>query len=123
MAKIVQPISLYLDGKKFAEVTSGDYNVSAGNEPLIADGGWVGESDGAITTEITPKVILVKTGMTIDPVQLLLQRRYIKAALPISGKIHEVDVKAYGTSASWDHKSGMATGDLKLRGGKPELTG
>lgn len=123
MAKIVQPISLYVDGKKFAEVTSGDYNVSKGNESLIIDGGWAGESDGATTSEITPKIIMPKTGTTVNIFSLLLSNRYIRAALPIGGQIHEVDVKPYGASISWDHKSGMASGDWKLRGGKPELVG
>jgi hypothetical protein len=123
MAAIVRPISLYLGNSKFAEVTSGDYNVTAGNESLIADGGWIGESSGAVTTEITPSIIIPVSGTTVDAVTLILQDKYIKASMLIGGKIHTVDVKANGASFKWDHKSGMCTGDLKLRGGKPQLTG
>lgn len=120
---IIRPLPLYIDGKKFAEVTSGTYRIASGDEAQIATEGYIGHSDGATTTQVTPKIIIPVRGVGITVDDMLLNKRYVTVGIPYNGKIHQIDMRIVNSEASWDFKTGAVTGDLQFEGGAPEVTG
>lgn len=120
MPETIRAPSLYLDSKKIAECSGGDFGVDAGNEVQIADGGAIGVSDGAITCKFNFNVIMPLAGMQKNVLTLLLGQSYVKMALPIAGKLVQADGKLKSGSYKWDHAKGTFTGDFSFEGLKPK---
>lgn len=120
---IIRPLPLYLDGKKIAEVSQGTYRIASGDEAQIATEGYLGHSDGATTTQVSPKCIIPVKGMQTTVDDVLINKRYVTMGIPVNGKFHQVDMRLVNAEYQWDFKTGACMGDFQFEGGAPELTG
>lgn len=116
---VIRAIPLYIDGKKVAEVSEGEYDLKSGDEAQIATDGYIGHSDGAMTVSIAPTCIVPVVGMGTAVEDALFAKKYVTAGLLVNGKFHQVDCRVVGVGYSWDWKSGKCTGKFSLEGGVP----
>lgn len=118
----IRPLPIYLDGKKAAEITKGKLSLASGDEMQIGTDGYLGHSDGATTSKVTPTVI---TPVTPGAGKLLrdamLAKKYITVGIPIEGDFLQMDMRVVSGDWDWDFKSGTTTGDLSLEGGEPAV--
>lgn len=120
---IIRPLSVYVDGDKQAEITSGSYKINSNDEAQITDGGYTGHSDGAVMAEVDVKTVVgVTTSGYKKVADAILNKRYVAVAIPIEGKAHQMVGRFKTLSADWDHKNGTTMGGLTFEGGPPRVT-
>ncbi len=120
---LIRAAPLYLNGKKIAEVTSGTYDITSGDEAQIGTDGYLGHSDGATTTKFSFDAIIPVKGMAVRVDDLIINKRYFSLGLPVNGKFQQVDARMVSASYKWDHKTGAFTGTFSAEGGAPDLLG
>ena len=69
---LIRPFPLYANGLKVAEVSGGTYEIASGDEMQIATDGYLGHSDGATTTKVSPSCIIPVKGMKVTVDSILL---------------------------------------------------
>lgn len=113
-------VPLYINGKKVAEVTKGKLSLASGDEMQIGTDGYLGHSDGAMTSKLNPTCIIPVGGMTTTALRdALFNKKYLTAGLPVDGKFMQVDMRVVSGDFDWDWKTGTITGDYSLEGGEP----
>ena len=123
---IIRAIPLFIDGKKFSEVTGGSYDIMSGAEASLgAVEGYLGHMTGWPTTKITPAVIVPIKGLSVPLDTLIISGALLQAGLAVSGttRFHTIEVVVVTLGFKWDWKTGSCTGDLTLEGGQPVLAG
>lgn len=117
---IIRPISIYVSGKKAAEVTSGSYKINTGREAVTTDGGYAGHTAGNITATISAKTLVAITTTGFADLYTVIQARgYVTMALQVESKIHQLTGAITELGAEWDHSKGSAMGDWTFQGGEP----
>lgn len=114
----VRAAPIYQNGKKVAEIESGDFEESDGGEPQITIEGYVDDSDGPITSTLTCNTILPVAGMTVN---IEVGQRYTMGMF-INGKMKQCRMKCRKAKYSTDAKNGTAKGQFEFGGGKPTST-
>lgn len=112
---IVRAAPIYLNGKKIAEIESGDFEVMDSGEPVVTIEGYQDDSDGAITSTMTCNTILPVAGMT-TPIQA--GQRYTMGIF-INGKNYQARMKCRKAKYSTDTKNGTSKGQFEFGGGPP----
>lgn len=113
---------IYAEGKKIAEIESGDYDIDSGDEQVnLTDG--VDYTNGQITTKMTCNVIVPVSGMTTRLVSYLVQKQPVLIGIFVDGQMHQVTMRPMRANYKTDSKSGKLTGSFEFNGGAPELTG
>jgi hypothetical protein len=119
----VRHASMYVAGKKVAEMFSNTYHVGSGDEPQFGDDGFQGMSDGAITTTLDCETIVPVIGTSVDILSLLLNKQDSDINLGLmSGRLHTVTMRCTEADYKSDAKTGTLTGTFKFFGGVPTLT-
>ena len=124
--EIIRAIPLYVQGKKFAEVTQGSYEIDSGAESM--DGaveGYLGHATGWLHIKVAPKVIVPIRGVSIPIVGYIVSGAVISVGLVIDGIafMHQAECIVKTLGFQWDFKSGACNGDVLFEGGAPVLTG
>ena len=120
--RTIRYYGLFLDGAKFAELYQHKHDVNANSEAVFADGGWAGQTDGAVTSQITGSYIVPVDGGVKDPVAILLSRRYVGVASLTGGKYVQNIMKFTAAGTETNSQNGTATGTFTLMGGEPSLS-
>lgn len=119
--QIIRPMSVYVNGGKAAEITSGSYKINTGREAVITDGGYSGHSAGAITCTISAKTLVATTTTGFSNLYKTIQARdHVSVAVPVEGQFHQMVGAITEIGAEWDHSKGSAMGDWTFQGGEPQ---
>jgi hypothetical protein len=120
---IIRPLSVYVNGDKQANITSGSYKINSNDEAQITDGGYSGHSDGSIMVSVDVKTLV---GVTTSGYRMvanaMLNKSYVTVAIPIEGTIHQAVGRFKELGADWDHKNGTSMGNVTFEGGVPRVT-
>ncbi len=117
----VRHASAYVGGRKVAEMFNNSYDVSSGDEPQFGDEGFVGMSDGAITTTFEFDQVVPTNGSSVLVENILLNKQDIDLAVGlINNKLHQVTVRCTGGTWKSDTKAGTLVGSFKFMGGVPK---
>lgn len=119
----VRAASLYVGGSKIAEMEGNDYDITGGDEAMFGDPGYLGHSEGAITTKVACNGILPVAGMKVSLVDLMLKKKDVSVALSlIDGRIHRITMRVTQAQVKSTHKNGMQSGSFTFEGGEPSVT-
>lgn len=119
----VRHASIWLGGRKLAEMYKTDTELASGDEPQYGDEGFVGMSDGATTTTIDFDVIVPISGMTVAVEQAILNKSDVDVTSGlINGKLWQLTMRCTKAKYSSDVKPGTLTGSFTFMGGKPSLS-
>lgn len=119
----VRHASLRANGKKIAEMYDCTYDIASGDEPQFGDDGFLGMSDGAITSQIDCTSIVPVAGMSVDIDALILNKTDVDITHSVvNGKIHQVTMRCTGANYKTDAKAGTLVGSFKFMGGVPKRT-
>lgn len=120
--QIIRPLSVYVNGDKQADITSGIYKLDANRDAQITDGGYAGHSSGAKICSIDIKQIV---GVTTTSFGILhracLNDEYVEVAVPMESDVVNFIGVIKNVSADWDHKAGTAMGSQTFEGGQVQL--
>lgn len=120
---IIRPFPLYYGTKKIAEVSSGTYDVTPGDEAQIGTDGYLGHSDGATITKIDADCIVPVKGLGVTILADMLAKKYVQVGIFADGKSQQLQMRVTHASYSWDSKTGKASGKFSFEGGSPDLVG
>jgi hypothetical protein len=124
MAKVViRNAPIYFKGKKIAEVETGSYEISSGDEPQFGTDGLLGHSSGAITTKITLNVIVPVAGISVTMTGALLAKEQVTMGILVDAKLHQIDMNPMSANFQTDSKAGKVTGAFEFNGGAPVAVG
>lgn len=115
---IVRAAPIYQNGKKIAEIESGELDVMDSGEPQVTTEGYQDDSDGAITSTLKCNTILPVAGMTVN---IIVGQRYTMGIF-INGKTQQARMKCRKATYSTDAKNGTAKGQFEFGGGPPTTT-
>lgn len=114
----VRSAPIYQNGKKIAEIESGEFEEVDGGEALITSEGYSDDSDGPITSSLTCSTILPVAGMTV---RIRVGQRYMMGIF-IDGEMKQCRMKCRKAKFSTDSKNGTARGNFEFGGGPATVT-
>lgn len=115
----VRPYSIYVNGKKFGEMHQARFTLQSGDEPAFGDGGLIGFTDGASTTNLTCQAVQPATKqMSVDLANALLNKQDMDIALPIGPNIYMVSMRCTKAEFDTDQKTGRLDGSFEFGGGE-----
>lgn len=118
----IRHASIWVSGTKVAEAYKSKKSLNSGDEPQYGDEGFVGMSDGAITTTLDFDIIVPIGGATISPEQLMLNKQDVDiTAGLVNGKIWQLTMRFTKAEYDSDAKAGTLMGNFSLFGGKPRI--
>jgi hypothetical protein len=120
---LIRPAPLYVNGKKFAEIASGTYELNSNDESQVATDGYMGHADGSMTSKVSASAIVPVKGMQVTVDTFLVNKTYVTVGIFQNGKFHQVDMRVVSNSYKWDFKNGQNQCDISFEGGQPEITG
>lgn len=125
MGERIRHTSIYLDGKKVATVQTNSYGGASGDESQIADEGYFGHTDGAMTTTLSADTIEpVRESDSKKIVKAMIDKKYLNFSVGIiSGDIHELKMRCKSYTFDGDSSAGSLTGKFEFEGGEPKITG
>lgn len=119
---IFRAFPMYINGKKVAEIHSGDNDVNNNDEAVVGTDGYAGHADGATMTRIQANAIVPVAGTQIDLDSIRKNRTYVQVDLAVNGKAQTCDMRLVNSKYSWDFKNGRAEGSFTFEGGEPDYT-
>jgi len=116
--------SLYYKGKKYAEMQSQTYSIPTNDERQIADGGYMGHSDGQTVTDLSVNAIVMVGGSSITALQDMIRKQYVDIGLGIvDGKIHRIKMRCTQAEYEGEATNGTQKVRWQFEGGEPNTTG
>lgn len=112
---------LYLGDQKFAEAHTINYTMTSGDEMQFGAEGYIGHSDGATTTKFSCTAIVPVAGTNVDVVNIIKNKEYVDAAMPLNGRFHRVSVRCVTATYDTDRKTGKLEGKFDFEGGDPNI--
>lgn len=120
----VRAASLYVNGSKVAEFEGTDYDLQGGDEAQFGAEGYIGDSEGAITTQVTATGVIPVSGTKVDLIGIFLRKEDVSIGLnAISGKLHKIDMRCRNINVKSSHRNGTMNGTFTFGGGEPKVTG
>ena len=120
---LVRHASLYVGGAKVAEMYESTYDIASGDEPQYGDLGFLGMSDGAITTKVDATTIVTVPGNSVNIENMLLQKQDVDVTLGlIDGHTHQITMRCTNANFKSDAKAGTLVGSFSFMGGPPSVT-
>lgn len=119
---IIRALPLYYQGKKFAEVSSGTYDINSGDEAQFGTEGYMGHSDGATVSKIDADVVVPVPGITETVLADMLAKKYVQMGIFADGAFNQHTMRITHASYTWDSKTGAAKGKFTFEGGPPDQT-
>lgn len=117
----IRPASFYVKGKKVGTTETLKYSIAGNDERHIADGGYIGHSDGASVSDITCNVIVPIDGKTAVLKRALLNKEYLTCQIGVvDGEIDSMVMRCTKADYDVDHKTGALKGAFTFEGGEPE---
>ncbi len=125
MAEVkIRAASIYAGGTKIGEASGSTYEINGGDEAQFGDPGYLGHSEGAITSKLSFNAIIPVPGMKVDLVSKMLKKETVNMAMGlVNGKIHRVPMRIVQAQVTSEHRNGTQNGSFSLEGGEPEVTG
>jgi len=119
----VRHASIYDGATKVAEMFKNKYHIGSGDEPAFGDEGFLGFTDGAITTTLEFDTVVPAAGMSFDPNDAMLNKRDLNISIgTLSGKVHQIEMRMTDADYDSDAKTGALNGSFKCSGGVPSVT-
>jgi hypothetical protein len=116
--------SIYINGKKMGTIEGVKEEIDAGDEPQFGDPGFLGFSDGAITTKISATGVVPTQGCEFDLVTAMKNKMDLDIAVGIvDGKIHQCNMRCLKAQFTGSHKNGTQMGEFEFQGSEPNVTG
>lgn len=120
----VRAASLYIGGSKVAEVEGTEYDLVGGDEAQFGDPGYLGHSEGAITTKMNCTAVLPVKGTKVDMVDIFLKKKDVSVTLAtVAGKFHKITMRCVSCNVKSSHRNGTQMGSFSFEGGEPSVTG
>ena len=123
MQSVIRAFPLYYKNKKVAEIVSGSYDLTPGDEVQIGAEGVIGYSDGVTMTKIETDCIVPVKGLGVTILADMLAKKYVSVGIVVDGKSHQLDMRITHANYNWDSKSGKAMGKFVFEGPQPDVTG
>ncbi len=118
----IRAASMYVGGVKIAEFEGTTYDLEGGDEEQFGDPGFLGYTDGAITTKLSATGVHPVAGMKVDLITPFLNKQDIDVGLTlINGRIHQITMRILKCNVKSSHKNGSQAGDYSFGGGEPVL--
>ncbi len=120
----VRAASVYIGGKKVGTFEGNNYDIASGDEAQFGDPGYLGHSDGAVTTKLSCTGVIPVSGMQVNMIDIMKQKKDVDVTLAlVDGKIHQVTMRVVNARGKSSHKNGSQMGDFNLEGGEPQISG
>lgn len=113
---------LYVDGLKVAYAESAELTITENGEQHIGADGVMGDSDGAITSEVTFMEVLPASGIQSGILDSLLDQKDVSVQWSQAGVLLAIDGRCASGRLNGESRSGTSKGNWTIRGGKPERT-
>src|ERR1700724_3442662 len=112
MAEVkIRGASVYVNGKKLGNIENSKYHMKSGDEPQFGDPGFIGYSDGAMTTNLSGTGVIPVKGMGVDLVAVMKAKQSVDIMVSlIDGHIHAITMRTLEAEFDSSHKSGVETG-------------
>jgi hypothetical protein len=114
---------MYFKGKKIAEVESGEYTISSGDEAQHGTEGVMGYSKGQTTTKMVCNVVVPVAGLSTTLESALLNKETVTMGIAVGGKLHQIDMNPMECNYKSDGKAGTLKGTFNYEGGAPDVSG
>lgn len=116
--------SLYVNGAKVAECSGSTIDIESGDEAQIGDDGFLGYSDGAITSTVS-----LETVRPVGGTGKKLMEEYMLNKTDVSLIGNSIEGKAFSwssmrvtkASTKSEAKNGTLTGSYTLGSGRPDI--
>lgn len=119
----IRHASLWVKGKKIATMQKLKYSIIGNDERQIADGQYIGHTDGATVSDITCDVIVPISGKTRVVKQAIKDKIYMTCQISaIDGETDTIVMRCTKGDYDSDGKTGALTGSFSLEGGEAEST-
>ena len=119
----VRHASMFVGSKKVAEMFRNKVALNSGDEPQFGDEGFLGMSDGAITTQLDFDAIVPVSGMTVDLTAYLLNKTDVDITSgPVNGKLYTWTSRCTKAEYDSDSKAGTQTGAFSFMAGVPTVS-
>lgn len=113
---------LYINDVKFAEAHGISTNLASGDEAQYGAEGYIGHSDGAMMTKISPTAIVPVVGTNVDVVTLMKSKAYFQVGQLVGGQFLRVDMRCISANFDTDRKTGKLEGKFEFEGGEPDVS-
>jgi hypothetical protein len=116
--------SIYVNNAKVAECSGNTISLNSGDESQIADDGYQGHSDGAITTSVSLETVrpIGGTGKTLMEQYMLNKTDVSVIGNSIEGKAFSwPSMRVTKADTKSEAKNGTLTGSYTLEGGRPDI--
>lgn len=113
---------VYVGTRKIAEIESGTYEHTSGDEMQIGDGAYLGHSDGVETVKVTFNTVCPVKGHEKDLKGIILRKEYVQVGLQIDGGFEQFEGRLVGRNYAFDSKAGSCKGTFNFEGGRPDVT-
>lgn len=121
MNAIIRSSPVFIDGLKLATVESGSFDITSGDEAQFGTDGYIGHSDGAMTSKVETSHIVPVAGMEAKIKQAVLEKRNVMATVFTDGGTFTFYGRMTSLGYNWDSKTGANKGKVTIEGGAPTL--
>jgi hypothetical protein len=119
---VIRNAPVFFKSKKIAEIETASYEVNSGDEAQIGTDGYLGHSQGAITTKLDCNVIVPVAGLKTTMMDALLRKLDVNIGAFVDGKLHQFDARCTTARFDSDSRAGKLTGTFTFEGGEPRVT-
>jgi hypothetical protein len=113
---------IYVNARKVAFSESGELTITDNGEQHIGSEGVMGDSDGAITSELTLAEVIPTSGIDSGLLDALLDQQDVTVQWQQGGIILAFDGRCSSGKLNGESRTGTSKGNWTIRGGKPERT-
>lgn len=117
----VRGAAIYWNGRRLGRITEGNFTEPDGGENLVCEDGMLGRSKGVTVSTISVTSIIEVAGNSITDI-----RKGEVGDLTISpfgGKVMTAKMTCTQSTGTWNHASGMCTGQWEFTGPEFKLQG
>lgn len=120
----IRHYSVFYKGRRVGKFSAMDLTIASNDEAQLADEGYVGHSDGPITSTLETDAIVPVAGIGVTILQDMLSKKYVDIGKGIvDGKILTTSMKITQCQYTADPKNGTLNGKFRFEGGAPTVTG
>jgi hypothetical protein len=116
----IRKADVYKDGRKMGYFETAELTVTDNGEQQIAQEGVVGDSDGAITSELTASEIVPTDGIDSGMMDSLLDQQDVAVGYFTGGVMYNIVGRCRTGRLSTEARSGSNKGNWTIQAGKPE---
>jgi hypothetical protein len=120
MSSEIHPSLVWVEDVRCGSITDGTYEIDAGIEQIIADGG-TGYANGVVTVKLDFNTMIPLPGMKEPLFRWLTQQKLVGVQVFIDGAYQKFEGKISNGGGSWEHAKGTNKGKFSFVGSRPEI--